>query len=192
MFYFYIGHVEDREHTRQKCHEPCLRSCSVGHRCPKRCYEDCHPCLTEIPKILFPCNHTQITECYKDPENEYCFTTVVKVFSSILLHFFLNATALQIHQQAFPICQHTIELDCGKQISEVKCTELCGMHLDCDHICNRICHKRSSHAKMQCTQPCRRLMCPVKHPCPKQCFEECGKCVVDVVKKLPCGHDVSI
>ena len=66
------------------------------------------------------------------------------------------------------------------------------MHLDCDHICNRICHKRSSHAQMPCTQPCRRLTCPEKHPCPKQCFEECGKCVVDVVKKLPCGHNVRI
>ncbi len=76
---WYLGHVEDREHTRQKCHEACLRACSVGHRCPKRCYQDCYPCLTKIPKILLPCNHTQITECYKDPEKEYCFTKVVKV-----------------------------------------------------------------------------------------------------------------
>ena len=66
------------------------------------------------------------------------------------------------------------------------------MNLDCDHICDRICHNKSSHAKLSCTQPCRRLTCPEKHPCPNKCFEECGKCVVDVIKKLPCGHDVRI
>jgi hypothetical protein len=87
---FYLGHFEDREHTRQNCLEACLRSCSVGHRCPKRCYEDCHPCLTEIPKTLLPCNHTQITECHKDPRKEYCLKKVVKVFflSSYLHSFF--------------------------------------------------------------------------------------------------------
>lgn len=66
------------------------------------------------------------------------------------------------------------------------------MHLDCEHVCNKICHKRSSHAKMECTQPCRRTQCPEKHPCPKQCFEDCGKCLVDMVKKLPCGHEVHL
>ena len=80
IVFIILGHVEDREHMLQKCHESCLRSCSVGHRCPKRCYQDCYPCLTKIPKILLPCNHTQITECYKDPETEYCLTKVVKVF----------------------------------------------------------------------------------------------------------------
>ncbi|KAI9551691.1 hypothetical protein GHT06_022027 [Daphnia sinensis] len=166
-----ICHAEDRDHTRQKCHEACLRYCAVGHKCPKMCYKDCNPCLTRIPKVLVPCNHTQITECHRDPATEYCLTKVVKAFST---------------------CQHTIELDCGKPISEVKCPELCGMRLDCEHICNRICHKRSSHAKMPCDQPCRRFTCPEKHPCPKKCFEECGRCMFDVVKKLPCGHDGKI
>ncbi|XP_057379336.1 NFX1-type zinc finger-containing protein 1-like [Daphnia carinata] len=165
-----ICHAEDREHIRQKCHGACLRFCAVGHKCPKICYQDCNPCMTTIPKVL-PCNHSQITECHRDPANEYCLTKVVK---------------------AFPTCQHTIELNCGTPISEVKCPELCGMRLDCEHICNRICHKRSSHAKMPCDQPCHRFTCPEKHPCPKKCFEECGKCVVDVVKKLPCGHDGTI
>lgn len=76
---FFTGHVEDREHTRQKCHETCLRYCAVGHKCPKICYQDCNPCLTRIPKVLVPCKHTQITECHRDPAKEYCLTKVVKV-----------------------------------------------------------------------------------------------------------------
>ena len=73
-----ICHLDDREHTKQKCHERCKRSCSVGHPCPKKCFSDCHPCLTRVSKIL-PCQHSQTTECFKDPETEYCLTKVIKV-----------------------------------------------------------------------------------------------------------------
>ena len=83
-----ICHAEDREHLKQKCHEACLRTCSVGHPCPKSCYKDCNPCLTKVPKVL-PCNHTQITECHKDPKEEYCITKIMKVqVYQYIIHLF--------------------------------------------------------------------------------------------------------
>ena len=62
------------------------------------------------------------------------------------------------------------------------------MTLDCGHVCNLLCHKSRSHDGIFCTMPCTRT-CPEGHPCLKKCFEECGKCRVKLVKKLPCGHD---
>lgn len=96
-----------------------------------------------------------------------------------------------ISLQNFTTCTHQIELDCGRPVSKEQCPELCGMLLDCHHICNLRCHKRSSHEKIDCRQPCLKAPCPEKHPCPKECFQDCEKCLVDVIKKLPCGHDVS-
>ncbi|EFX83237.1 hypothetical protein DAPPUDRAFT_301907 [Daphnia pulex] len=105
-------------------------------------------------------------------------------------HFDLQC---EVHHTVIKVLKQT---NVFSSVEEIKCPEQCGMHLDCDHICNRICHMRSSHAKMPCTQPCRRFTCPEKHPCPKQCYEECGKCLVDVFPKvvtLPdCGHKVEI
>nr|CAD7410640.1 unnamed protein product [Timema cristinae] len=34
--------------------------------------------------------------------------------------------------------------------------------------------------------------CKLEHRCPKRCFENCGKCVVKVERKLPCGHLVHL
>lgn len=73
---------------------------------------------------------------------------------------------------------------------KAKCPEICGMVLDCEHICNLDCQHQIPHSKISCAQPCRRN-CPVKHPCPKVCFEKCGGCQVEVLKRLPCGHKVS-
>ena len=47
---FSVGHFEDRE---TKMSRNLLAPCSVYHRCPKLCYEDCHPCLTEFRRSLY-------------------------------------------------------------------------------------------------------------------------------------------
>lgn len=73
-----ICHAYDREHLKQRCNEDCQRSCPVGHPCPKRCSDDCHPCETRVVKNL-PCLHTKNMQCWKDPKDEYCDTKVWKV-----------------------------------------------------------------------------------------------------------------
>ena len=73
-----ICHSSDREHLNQRCNEACRRSCLQGHPCPKKCFEDCHPCMKQVTKVL-PCGHTKLTSCYMDPAEEYCQTKVWKV-----------------------------------------------------------------------------------------------------------------
>ena len=92
--------------------------------------------------------------------------------------------------QILPYCGHGMDLLCGTSVSEAVCPEMCGMTLDCGHTCPLPCHKRSSHEKIQCPQPCQRT-CPEQHPCEKKCFEDCGKCFTPMKKLLPCGHEVN-
>lgn len=42
---------------------------------------------------------------------------------------------------------------------------------------------------MKCEKECTRTPCSRQHPCPRQCWEDCGKCEFPMYKiKLPCGH----
>ena len=79
-----ICHLNDRSHVEYRCNVPCARSCDLGHPCPKKCWQDCKPCLSQVVKKL-PCDHLQDVECHKDPNEEYCQTKMEKV---TLLRFF--------------------------------------------------------------------------------------------------------
>jgi len=35
-------------------------------------------------------------------------------------------------------------------------------------------------------------ICNYNHPCEKICFMDCGKCAVPLIKKLPCGHQLTL
>ena len=91
--------------------------------------------------------------------------------------------------KSLPHCDHRMELLCSASPGEATCPEVCGMELDCSHICQLKCHKRSSHKDILCRQPCKRT-CPEGHPCAKECFSKCDQCLVMVNKKLPCDHEV--
>ena len=80
-----------------------------------------------------------------------------------------------------------MELCCGADPEKAECPDLCGMELECGHICPLPCHKQSSHDKIPCKQSCLRA-CLEGHPCPKTCFEKCGNCLIAIDKKLPCDH----
>ena len=80
---------------------------------------------------------------------------------------------------------------CGRDVSKEKCPVKCDKTMDCEHICALNCHETIPHDQVKCSQSCRRTPCPEKHPCPKKCFEDCGDCLVEVVKTLTCGHEVS-
>ena len=185
-----ICHLNDRSHVEYRCNVPCIRSCDFGHPCPKKCWQDCKPCLTNVVKKL-PCGHSQDVECSNDPKGQYCNTKVEKVLYSSL-SCFVHLFYYEFFQQKLLNCKHKQELDCGMPLNGVKCVERCEMLLDCNHICNLPCHKESSHKDKLCLQPCRRSPCLENHPCPKRCHEPCGNCLQEVEKKLPCGHQVRL
>lgn len=81
------------------------------------------------------------------------------------------------------------------KMPEGGCRKLCGTRLDkCGHVCELSCHGYDrNHEQYKCRKRCERLTCKDGHPCTKKCFEDCGKCMFKVEKKVPmCGHVVTM
>ena len=70
------------------------------------------------------------------------------------------------------------------------CSRPCEFRLKCGHVCMMKCHPADpKHNKYRCKKTCMKRPCPEKHECPRRCYEDCGQCMVLVVKKMPkCGH----
>lgn len=74
------------------------------------------------------------------------------------------------------------------KVSEGGCGQLCSQLLDCGHTCKSLCHViNKTHDLYTCREPCLRK-CNNGHPCKLQCYEDCKKCNVPVLRTLPCGH----
>lgn len=80
-----------------------------------------------------------------------------------------------------------------EKVPDGGCTELCATQLQCGHVCERQCHGDDSIHNLLCQKPCLKIVCESNHPCPKQCHEECGKCMTKVMKKFDiCKHEVEV
>ncbi|XP_033730449.1 LOW QUALITY PROTEIN: NFX1-type zinc finger-containing protein 1-like [Pecten maximus] len=73
------------------------------------------------------------------------------------------------------------------------CTTPCNTRLPCGHVCEKFCHITDrDHKRYRCLKPCAETICIKGHVCTKKCWQECGKCMQNVVKTIPsCGHDQS-
>ena len=85
-----------------------------------------------------------------------------------------------------------------RQRPEGGCTKMCGMRLDCGHVCERICHpKDREHKLVSCSKVCGKNF-PCGHTCKAKCYQckkklRCRPCTEQVQKKLPyCGHTVTL
>lgn len=80
--------------------------------------------------------------------------------------------------------------------TRAKCTEKCGLTLDCGHVCKQSCHanKDPDHKLYKCENKsvCQKT-CDLGHVCSFEhlCGEACV-CRTEIMKKLDCGHEVSI
>ncbi|XP_045127074.1 NFX1-type zinc finger-containing protein 1-like [Portunus trituberculatus] len=74
------------------------------------------------------------------------------------------------------------------------CTLVCDRQLpNCRHPCPQVCHIADpDHHNYRCRVPCPKVLCRLDHKCPKQCWQECGPCMVIRTKLLPCGHSHKI
>lgn len=164
-------HILDSEHLQVKCPLPCpLAPCERKHPCPQRCWEECNPCIVQIPKTL-SCGHTHGVQCSTYNEKHLCPTRVEKVL---------------------PDCQHKAFMACHVDPGKFKCPVPCDIRLPCGHMCKRNCHVLydPDHLGYMCDQPCPRSPdgCSDNHKCKRLCFEDCGLCYLPANKKAPCGH----
>ncbi|XP_060681651.1 NFX1-type zinc finger-containing protein 1-like [Hemiscyllium ocellatum] len=198
-----------------RCKELCVRVlCQSGHRCPKRCWEQCGPCQEMVEKVVPGCGHTQRVECGVPaaPCQQPC------------------ARLLECGHQ----CQQRCSEDCSKQLCPAKCTETlqcghpcagtcaeclqgrlhrgcrrkCGRLLLCGHLCKAPCAESCPPCPLPCDNRCWHSVCPgrcgeicepCQQPCPwrcphhrcgRRCSEECDRprCSLPCERPLPCGH----
>lgn len=119
----------------------------------------------------------------------------VKLWSNIFQTLRENdqiGKALTLYCQNHPNRQ--VEAACAedfKQAPEGGCTKPCQFILDCDHVCQKVCHPYDpEHKKYKCLKKCQRILCDLGHRCPLECHRECPqKCPVKVEKIIPqCQH----
>ncbi|KAK3888095.1 hypothetical protein Pcinc_007833 [Petrolisthes cinctipes] len=166
-----ICHIQDVEHNEYKCQVPCPKIlCGLHHHCPKKCWEECGPCMKYVKKQL-PCGHVHNIHCYIAPKSYQCPTVVEKEILS---------------------CQHKVNMPCHQDPNTYLCPEECGARVACGHVCLWKCHQTSDpeHLTYTCNEKCTRINaeCTEQHPCQKMCHEDCGVCIVEIRKVLPCQH----
>ncbi|KAI0338622.1 hypothetical protein BDW22DRAFT_1362689 [Trametopsis cervina] len=72
------------------------------------------------------------------------------------------------------------------------CLLPCATQMPCGHICPSVCHDtRDNHRSTFCHMPCSRTPCPRRHPCDRECSQDCGDCQFPMYSvRLPCGHEI--
>ncbi len=109
-------HPIDPEHKEYRCIKPCAKTlCALNHKCPKRCFQRCGPCMEPLEKILPLCGHLQKVPCYKceDLSKVKCQTPCSKTWS----------------------CGHEHATKCHVDPLHTPCKVPCGVTLKCEHPC---------------------------------------------------------
>lgn len=167
-----LCHATDRDHLNSKCFQPCTKPvCTKNHICPKKCYEECGPCMVPT-EVLLDCGHSAQIPCHLEPSQYECVEVV---------HFTLP-------------CKDEQDVYCyqRKEPKRIQCKAPCSTRLECGHACEKKCHlfDDPDHEMYKCIKPCmeNNKDCKGAHPCKKACHQDCDLCVVMVEKELPCKH----
>ena len=176
------------------CVNKCKRNLICGHRCPRRCFDDCSQfkCQKMVVKNLnCPGNHSLEMPCSRDPKsvacqercnkNLYCGHSCPGLCSELC-----ETTKCERRVEKRYPCGHKEEIPCFQSKTRT-CQENCQRRKRCKHKCKGVCGKPCSY------YPCdvvvgKTLSCghKIKVRCDysvdnEQCSLECGA-------KLPCGH----
>lgn len=182
-------HVEDRLHSGEVgcCRMKCQKTCSEGHLCQKKCYENCYPCQVVGEQITLGCGHIIQVPCASILNNS------TRQESYVCTEYITMVLA----------CGHQAKVACADASSSrsvIICDQTCDYILPCGHPCNLSCHSQQnqslvdvkSHNK-KCLFPCnkRKLKCQRNHICDKLCYQNpCDMCTVIIPETtLPyCTH----
>ncbi|XP_065567081.1 uncharacterized protein LOC136031433 isoform X2 [Artemia franciscana] len=196
---------DDPEHKKYVCKKKCEKKnkgCKGDHQCRRLCSEDCMKCEVTI-KATLPCGHEARIECGADIQKHICTVEVKQVFPKCLHSITKPCYKVQEYvdlSESFEDSKNQVH-DTVTQVTNASdfaavtnrgCMQKCYAILNCGHLCQRICHfDDRDHLQYQCNETCDRYICSEKHRCPRKCFEECEKCIIEVETFLPCGHTVT-
>lgn len=174
-----VCHTYDQDHEEYECNKPCTKPvCENGHKCSRRCNQECGKCQIWIPKILPKCRHTEKVPCYLDPSNWSC---TAKCRDTLPCGHPCCNLCGEAHTESCQMmviqrwrCGHTAKIPCSDQDTAV-CTEPCLHELECGHRCGGTCGKcYQGRLHISCNKTCKRpLVC--EHPCKDRC-SRCPPC----------------
>lgn len=210
-----VCHPYDPEHKEYQCNKDCQKVlCGDGHRCKRKCFEPCGPCMEKVEKLMPNCGHQQMVPCSMSV-NKFCCTIPCSKF-------------LQCGHQCEKLCGEeceercqntvTVQLKCGHRQEvqcwqkrdidfgmPIKCRQACIITLSCNHKCRGTCdtcfqgrfHESCRHpckavliCSHECKEPCTNECPPCSRPCQNrcvhsQCKKKCGETCVPCVE--PCN-----
>ncbi|XP_068745966.1 NFX1-type zinc finger-containing protein 1-like isoform X2 [Montipora capricornis] len=179
-------HPTDPEHKEYRCNKPCAKSlCKLDHKCKKRCFQECGPCLQPVQKFL-NCGHLQKVPCFKNPSEVKCRSPCEQILPCG--HGCQNECsegctvrcAAKV-KKTWP-CGHENVVKCHENPLHIPCNATCGVVLKCEHRCAGTC---SSCLRGRVHQPCRSICTRILfcgHSCSEPCTKNCPPC------KKPCGN----
>ena len=193
-------HSYDREHTEFRCMKKCQNVlCELGHKCGKKCSEECGRCMVPMEKVLPLCQHKQTIACSKDPHKVSCKEPCPELLSCGHMcqsrcgeeHTVKCQTAVT---REWP-CGHVIDVACCKTPEDFPCNTPCSALLDCGHTCSGNCGQcKGGRLHMPCQHKCgRNLIC--SHACIEPCTSKCppckkkcqNRCIHSKCKEPSCG-----
>ncbi|KAG1963351.1 NFX1-type zinc finger-containing protein 1 [Pimephales promelas] len=177
-------HPYDAEHKKYKCMKDCPKvKCELGHKCMKRCYQECGECRVLVNKIIPSCQHNQEVPCHQDPATFECQEDCQKTLPCG--HPCKATCGVSCTSQCMTRVQ--MELRCGHvqkepcyisrdHKNEPNCRQKCGTTLKCGHTCPGSCHAcYQGRLHRGCTHKCQAtLVC--SHPCREPCVRDCPPC----------------
>ncbi|ELU02825.1 hypothetical protein CAPTEDRAFT_212972 [Capitella teleta] len=180
-------HAYDMEHTQVRCLQPCaLELCERGHRCRKRCCDDCGSCEYKM-RIIFDCKHTTFVPC---PQYEEATCREPCEFILSCGHPCKKACGEEHTQQCMVKmlrhlpCGHSVRVPC--YLTTITCRDQCKAKLPCGHICTGscgLCQQGKHH--IACSAPCTAvLVCG--HTCAQTCSDVCPPCEKQC--EMQCSH----
>ncbi|XP_051752119.1 NFX1-type zinc finger-containing protein 1 [Ctenopharyngodon idella] len=196
-------HPYDADHKKYKCMKNCPKElCELGHKCTKRCYQECGKCRVPLDKIIPSCQHNQKVPCHQDPATFVCQERCQKTLpcghpckstcGDSCTSQCMEKVLMQLkcgHIQEEPCC---ISRDYKR---EPNCRTSCGITLKCGHPCPGTCHGcYQGRLHKGCTHKCQAtLVC--SHKCREPCVRDCppcstpceNRCVHSICKKT-CGQ----
>jgi hypothetical protein len=101
-----------------------------------------------------------------------------------------NGFHLSCHRHPKTVTKVSVPQDWTK-VPSGGCLLPCGERLECGHVCPQCCHP-DGHDGCRCTKPCAFVHPECGHKCKLSCYKDCGKCLVQTEKTLPCGHKKTI
>ncbi|KAJ8267933.1 hypothetical protein COCON_G00131050 [Conger conger] len=182
-----LCHPTDSDHKLFKCTKPCSKTlCQDGHRCPKKCSEECGECQVIVTRTMPKCGHEQEVPCSHSLDSFICQVPCNKMLQCghLCVRGCGESCTRNCPQRV------TVPLDCGHQRvmqchvkqevdnnqEQVKCWKKCDAELECGHICLGSCFQCAGGSMhLPCASPCNTQMICF-HRCQQKCQQGCMPC----------------